>query len=61
MNDFLHIHLPFGDEAIEAIEKALGIKFQKAEIPIVPSEKVEVCPMSPPSGKVDFMELKSNL
>lgn len=56
MNDFFHIHLPFGDEAIEAIEKAFGIKFL-----IVPSEKVEVCLMSPSSGRVDYMELKSNL
>lgn len=58
MSDFLHIHLPFGDEGIRAIEEALGIKFQRAEVPIVVSEKVEVCPMSLPTGKVEFMKLR---
>jgi len=60
MNDFLHIHLPCGDADIEAIEKALGIKFQKQVVETVSPEKVEVCPLSPPTGLLDFMSLKNN-
>lgn len=56
MNDFLHIHLPCGDEDIKAIEKALGVKF----IPVVPemiaADKVELHPLSPPSDKPIFYE-----
>lgn len=57
MNDPLHIHLPCGDADIEEIEKFLGIKFQRVVPETVPSEKVEVCPMSPPSKNGIFLDI----
>ena len=52
MNDFLHIDLPCTDADMEDIEKALGIKFQRINAETILAEKVEVCPLPPPTGEI---------
>lgn len=58
MNDFLHIHLPCTDADIKLLEKALGIEFQRPIAETIPSKKVKICPLSSPTGKIGFINIK---
>jgi hypothetical protein len=61
MNDFFHISLPDAtDSDMEALEKLLGVKFQKIESEMIAAEKVDVCPLPIPSSRVEF-DFNSNI
>jgi hypothetical protein len=57
-SSFCHIHLPITDDDVRLLEKFLGIKVTWVEPIMVPRDKIDVFPMSPPSSKIDFLEIK---
>ena len=51
-------YVPFSHEQMEALAKALGIKWTYVSAQTIPKEKVEVCTLPPPSGKLIYIEAK---
>ena len=52
------MHLPFSHEQMEALAKSLGIKWTYPSAKTIPAEKIEVRPLSPPSGNLYYTEIK---
>jgi hypothetical protein len=62
MDDLLHIHIPCDDADILAIEQFLSaqsgrpVKFKRVDPQMIPSEQVDVCPMTP-RDSIEYMDL----
>lgn len=51
-------HLPLSHEQMENLAKALGIKWTYVAAQTIPKEKIKVCPLPPPTGKLNYIEAK---
>jgi len=50
----------YSQEFLDWLAKEYGFKWTKVEFKTIPKDKVTVCPMSKPSGQLNYLEYKFN-